>query len=75
MGSFCIYMGATAENLCLKQQISGGPITHLDCQPLELTHIEMMEESLRVEQLLMSALFHDLAIINDDDVVCIPDRG
>lgn len=36
-------------------------------EPLELAQIQVMEETLRLQQLLMGTLFNDLAITNDDD--------
>ncbi len=47
----------------------------LNCQTFELAHVQMMEESFRVQQLLMGSLFNDLAIFDDNDLVCIADGG
>ena len=50
-------------------------LPNLDRQSFELTHIEMMEKSFCFQQLLVRALLDDLAIVDDDDLVRIADRG
>src|SRR6266498_2048174 len=47
----------------------------LNRQSFELTHIQMMEESLRIQQLSVCTLFDNLAVLDDDDVICIANRG
>lgn len=47
----------------------------LNCQAFELAHVQMMEEAFCVQQLLMGSLFNDLAVFNDNDLVCIADGG
>ena len=42
-------------------------------EPLELAQIQVMEETLRLQQLLMGTLLNDLAITNDDDPIRITD--
>ncbi len=47
----------------------------LNRQAFELTHVQMMEEAFRVQQLLMRALLHDLTVFNDDDFISVANGG
>src|SRR5512135_1946423 len=51
-----------------------GDIT-LNRDPFELAHVEVMEKSFGVHQLLVSTLLDDFAVVDDDDIIRIADGG
>jgi hypothetical protein len=50
------------------------PVLPLDRQSFELAYVQMVEETLRVQQLLVGALLDDLSIVYHNDVVRVAYR-